>query len=337
MTVDPTRWPLPGRGTPTSPVWSSRTFEDELAQWCAGVLGAEVRLQQHKIRFWSAVWRVEGASEVYYAKQNCPGQAFEAGLLPLLGRLSDRVVPCTAVDAERGLLLTPDQGPVFGDVVGDDPGAWVDLAREGALLQRELVDHVDALEAAGCTRLGPAEAASYLATRVEQYADLPSTDRRRLSPDDAAALRGLLPEVQRWAEELSSVGLPLSLNHNDLHGNNVFSVGGHLLFFDFGDAVVSDPLSVLLVTLRVLREHLSCADDDPRITRVADAALEVWSDLAPITELRAVLPASLQLGKLARSESWLRCLRSVTDEEDAELGDAATSWLRSLATSPFAS
>ena len=103
------------------------------------MLGCEVRLESHKVRCWSAVWRVVTGDAVYYAKQNCPGQAFEATLLPLIASLSPRVVPVTAFDAERGFLLTADQGPVFGETVGDDLEPWVAIAREGALLQRELV------------------------------------------------------------------------------------------------------------------------------------------------------------------------------------------------------
>jgi hypothetical protein len=299
------------------------------------VLGCEVRLQSHKVRCWSAVWRVVTDDAVYYAKQNCPGQAFEATLLPLIAGLSRRVVPVAAFDTGRGFLLTPDQGPVFGETVGDDLEPWVAIAREGALLQRELVGHADDLERAGCTLLGAAEAASYVATRTEQYAALPVGDRRRLDNEGATALRRLLPEVERWADQVLALGLPLTLNHSDLHEHNVFAVDGSLRFFDFGDAVVSEPLSVLLTTLRVLRYVLDCATDDPRLAAVSDAALDVWSDLAPVGAMRAALPAALQLGKVARSESWARCWPSVTDEEDVEFGGHATGWLRELGAPPL--
>ncbi len=79
-----------------------------------------------------------------------------------------------------------------------------------------------------------------------------------------------------------------------------------------------------------LQFHLDCAADDPRLTQVTEAALEVWSDLAPLAELRAALPAALQLGKLARSESWARCLTTLTDDELAEFGDSASHWLAEI-------
>ena len=111
--VRPDLWPLLDRGAPVSPVWESDAFADEMRSWCSEVLDRDVQLEVQKIRGWSAVWRVTDGRDVWFAKQNCPGQAFEAALLGVLSRLSDRVVPVTAVDLARGFLLTPDQGPVL--------------------------------------------------------------------------------------------------------------------------------------------------------------------------------------------------------------------------------
>jgi hypothetical protein len=204
------------------------------------------------------------------------------------------------------------------------------VAHEGALLQREVAPHLSDLEGAGLRRLGPAEATTYVATRVEQYAALPEGDPRRLEHEGAARLRAALPEVEAWADQLLALGLPLTLVHNDLHAHNVFSVDGRMRFFDFGDAMLGDPLSELLVVVRSLMFRLECEPEDPRLARVSEATLEVWSDLAPPSALRSALAAGLQLGKLARSESWLRCLGNLTDAETAEFGDAATYWLQAI-------
>ncbi len=339
MTADPRAprhdlWPLPARGAPVSPVWSSPEFEAELADWCRAALGTDVHLQVVKVRCWSAVWRVLTDDGVYFAKQNCPGQSFEAALMQVLGRLSHRVVPVTAVDLDRGFLLTPDQGPVMRESVGDDVYTWCAVVREGALLQRDVAAHVEELERAGGRRLGAAEAATYVVTRLEQFASLPDGDPRRLDPDASTRVRAALPDLDGWVEQVLAPGLPVTLNHGDLHSNNVFALEAGMRFFDFGDAVLSDPLCVLLATLSSMRFHLDCGPDDPRMARVADAAIEVWSDLAPATELRAALVPSLQLGKLARSESWLRCLTNPTEEEMREFGDAAAFWLLELASPP---
>ena len=137
------------------------------------------------------------------------------------------------------------------------------------------------------TRLRPEESVDYLSARIEQYAGLPADDPRVLTPDVADRLRAHLPVVRRWAEEVAALGLPLTLNHNDLHENNVFDVDGRLRFFDFGDALVTEPLGVLLIPLNILGEKLEADGDDPRLWRVVDAALEVWSDLVAGRETSA--------------------------------------------------
>jgi hypothetical protein len=208
------------------------------------------------------------------------------------------------------------------------------LAREAAELQRTLVEHREALLDAGMTELRPEDAAGYLAARVEQYAALAAGDPRRLAPDVAEEVRARLPDVRRWAEEVAALGLPITLNHNDLHENNVFDAGDRLRFFDFGDSLLTEPLGVLLIPLNILGEKLGADSDDPRLWRVADAAIEVWTDLVPRRALTAVLPAALQLGRLGRVESWVRTQPSLADEELAEWGPVAATWLGTLRAQP---
>jgi hypothetical protein len=324
---------LPARDVSLSSRWTTDEFRDELRDWCERQLGPVTTMEQHKLRGWATVWRVTTADGSWFAKQNCAGQLFEQPLMALLARLApDRVVPVRAEG--EGFLLTPDQGPVFHETAGDDLANWVRLARDAALLQRELVPHLDEVIAVGATSLAPRETHDYVAARVEQYAGLPEGDPRRLGDDVAGLLRAHLPVVRRWAEQVAELGLPLTLNHNDLHENNVFDVDDRLLFFDFGDALVTEPLGILLVPLNILGDKLQAPADDPRLWRVADAALEVWSDLVPAARLRAALPAALQLGRLGRVESWVRCQPALSDEQLAEWGPVAATWLGTLLAEP---
>jgi len=234
----------------------------------------------------------------------------------------------------NGFLLTPDQGRVFSETAGGDLESWVRLARAAAVLQRDLVPHGVTLGELGVPVLRPEEAPDYVAARVEQYAALSTADARRLAPDVADRLRAHLPVVRRWAEEVVALGLPLTLNHNDLHEKNVFDVEGRLRFFDFGDALVTEPLGLLLIPLNVLGEKLGADGDDPRLWRVADAALEIWGDLVPTAALRRALPAALQLGRAGRVESWVRCQPSLSDDELAEWGPVAAAWLGTFDADP---
>jgi hypothetical protein len=314
--------------------WSRDAFRAELTSWIAGTVGEPTVLEPVKIRPWATVWRAETAGEVFFAKQNCSTQAYEARLVVRLNDLAARhVVPVAAADPGRDLLLTPDQGPVLGEST-DDVGAWCRVAAAGAQLQLELARYAEHLVDAGLTTLAPGDCGAYVEARLDAFAALPDGDPRAMDPGDLAAVRALLPTVAAWAEQVAALGLPLTLCHNDLHGNNVFDRGGVLRFFDFADALVMEPLAALLIPIHGLAQALGAGPDDPRLHRVADAALEVWTDHATAAELRAALPAALQLARLARTESWIRCTAPMDDAELARWGGAAAYWFASLTEEP---
>jgi hypothetical protein len=322
--------------------WATAAFEAELREWVVEVLGGlgveVVSLERVLLRPWSTVWRARGNDGVdYWAKQNCKHQGFEARLLQVLDQLSpDRVVPVVAIDGDRGLHLVPDQGQVLAETIApDDVDAWCRVVTQAMDLQRDLTGVEGRLVAAGITTMRTADAADYVAVRTGQLSGLPEGDPRRLPGNVASALKELVPTVAGWTEQLAALAIPETLVHNDLHANNVFAVAdGRLRFFDFGDAVLAQPLSALMIPLNILSHRFQAPNDDPRLRRVADAGLEVWSDVVPVSQLRSALPAALQLGRLARAESWLRVCATLTDEELAEYGDAAAWWLGSLRSPP---
>lgn len=317
----------------TSAVWSGEEFLAGLRAFVSDAVGEDATVEPVGRQPWSAVWRVHAASGTSYAKQNCPGQAHEARLVAELARLApDQLVPVLAADPDRDLLLTADLGPTL-DVrgCGGDVATWCRVVAEAAALQRRLVATGLATR---LTVLDPADASTYVADAVGRLAALPPEDPRRLAPDLAHRLERLLPTVDHWADQVEELDLPLTLVHNDLHAANVVPSEGTLRFFDFGDAVVGDPLGNLLMPLVAAQRALGAPDDDPRLRRIADAGLEAWSDLAPLPALRGALPASLQLARLARVESWRRCVASMTAAERAELGWAPARWLAMLLDAP---
>ena len=233
--------------------WQSDEFLAELADWVGAEVGHVRSLESAKLRVWAGVWRADTASGVHYAKQNCQLQSFEATVVPVLAELSPhRVVPVTATDPDRGLLLTPDQGPVFADTVGEDLDAWGAVVAASARLQREVAPAVDRLSGAGMATLAPADAEAYVERRVEELASLPSGHPMALASDRAAALQALRPTIAEWVDQVASLDLPVTLNHSDLHGHNVFKVGEDLRFFDFADSMLTEPLGALLIPLNVL-------------------------------------------------------------------------------------
>lgn len=278
--------------------WQSPEFRDELQQWVEESAGPVVAMEQAKLRPWATVWQVGTEDRLFYAKQNCPGQLFEAELVALLAELAPAyVLPVTAVDPVRGLLLTPEQGQVFGDSVAeDDLDAWTRLVVRAMELAHAVAPHADDLAGTGLTRC-----------RVPAHVE---------------------DVVRRCLDEVGALGLPETLVHNDLHEHNAFDRPDGLIFFDFADAVLGHPLSGLLVPLGVLAHRLGNPDPhDPRLLQVADAALEVWSDRATTRELRAALPSALRLGCLGRAESWARVTPDLRGADVQEFGDAADYWI----------
>jgi len=320
----------------SSAVWRSEAFAAELRAFVAAAVGEPTVFEQRKIRPWGAVWRVEAGGAVYFAKQNCPGQAHEAGLVSALARIAPSyVVPVVAADPGRDLLLTLDLGSTLFELGGDhDVDTWCRIVRDAALLQRAVVPHADEL---GLTQMPPECATTYVGDAIGRLGALPVGDPRRLTGDVAERLRALLPTIERWSDQVADLDLPLTLNHNDLHAANVVapeSPDEPLRFFDFGDAVVAEPLAALLIPLNVSSRDLDAGPDDLRLRRIADAALEVWTDLVPPRALRAALPAALQLARLARVESWRRCMVTMTTEEREEFGSAPAEWLGTLVEDP---
>ncbi|UUZ58981.1 SseB family protein [Nocardioides sp. B-3] len=253
--------------------WTTEPFLEELRAWIESSVGRVRTLEQAKLRAWAGVWRVTTVDGVFYAKQNTDGRAFEAALVAELAALAPgHVVPVAAVDRERGLLLTVDRGTVFAETVADDdPDARIRLVTRAMELAGIVAPAMPVLVTAGLS-----EAPGH-------------------------------PSVAAEIEQVDALGLPISISHNDLHGHNAFDTPGGLRFFDFADSVAANPLSGLLVPLNEIAYFLGePPPDDARLRRVADAALEVWSDVVPIDELRAALPAALRLGRLGRAESRRR-------------------------------
>ena len=252
------------------------------------------------------MWRAETASGTYFAKQNTPPQAFEARLLSLLGELApDYVVPVVAADLDRDLLLTPDQGTVLGDTLADaSEDDLLPVIRrmlgEAAQLQREVAPHAERLADAGLERLAPADVLPYVQQRLDEFSSLPVGDPRSFETGAPISSRRSLPSIAAAVDQVSALGLPLTLHHNDLHTFNVFEVDGRMRFFDFGDAMLSEPLGRAHGAARRGRPAPRAdrrRPTDPRARRRRTRGLE--RPVAPLSELRAALPAALRLARLA--------------------------------------
>lgn len=302
----------------TPAVWSTPEFEDELRDWMTPHTGAVRSLVRVKDRPWSGVWRVDAEAGTYYVKQNCPGQQQEARIVSVLSRVAPTlIVAPVALDEGHDLLLTEDAGLTYRDALAAGEAlSWSEMLRDAMLLARASVPVVDELR---LTVLAPGGIRMFIERSAAEW-EIPA----QLHADIARAV-----EVAGAAgDRLAALGLPLAMNHNDLHDANAFVIDGQARFFDFGDAVASDPLTALRIPLGVYARSVDAAEDDPRVLSVADAALEVWSDLAPMSALRAALSDAHRLAAVARAESWHRVITSMPVEfVPDDYRDADADWL----------
>lgn len=313
--------------------WATQEFSDALQAWVEQAVGP-VRLERWRSRPWAALWKAYTADGLFFAKQGAPATRFEAGLAAFLAeRLPDLFVPVAASDPATGLLLTPDQGEPFGHEA-TDAAVWEQLVRGWALVQRDLAGEVGGLAALGVPLLLPEQVPDLVRSRTTVLAGLPQDDPRRLPAASARRLEAALPDLEADVAQVAALGLPASLNHDDLNGGNVFVERGEQLrvrFFDLGDALVTEPMGALHVPLASYADLLGAPVTDPRVQRLVEVWVEVWDDLAPAAELRATLPAALRLARLGRHEVWWRVMEPVLPEDVGPHGAQAASWLASLA------
>ena len=312
------------------------------AQWRAGALEwVDKRLSergmqrtgevaQPHIYPWSTALRIPTTDGVVWFKAAARGGAYEVALLEVLARVvPEDVLPPLALDPHRGWSLLPDGGTTLRswlDGRGPDKRikAWESVFPMYADLQRRTVPALDELLAAGVPDLRP----SAVPAAVQQLVaidDVPAELRERLVV--------LQPLIVDACLRLAADGLPATLQHDDLHENNVLLVDGspgHYRIFDFGDASIAHPLGTWLVTSRSLTYHAGWAPDGPELARLRDVYLEAFSDLAPLGTLRESLRIAYDVASIGRVLSWQRALLDATPEEAAPWRDNVVGWIEEL-------
>lgn len=246
---------------------------------------------------WSTVWRLDGD---LWLKQPKGAWRFEVPLtVALASRWPDRVPEI--VDHGDDWLLTRDAGV---RIAVEDP-LWLDAVRRYVELQQGEAAHADEHVAAGVPD-------RRLATLPEWYAQLVDDVRDE-------TLRRFAPRFAELCAELASRGIPETIQHDDFHDGQIFVRDGRYLFFDWGDACVSQPFFTLSVTLEgVLRWGLDDIEDSVDIAPFRDAYLEPFERYATRAELVEATSVAFRLGWLSRalSNHELDVALGVQDERD---------------------
>ena len=224
-------------------------------------------------RPWSTVYRVPVEGGVVWFKACNEVQAFEPRLsAELHSRWPGLVGEVLAYDEGNAWLLLADAG----DLIGPATEPWLELLPRYAELQRGEAEHASEHLANRVPGLA-------VATLPERYAELLEHDLPVELPRET--------HFEQLCDELAAAGLPETIQHDDLHRNNVYERNGRLRLLDWGDSSVSHPFFSLVVTFRLVAES----------SRLRDAYLEPWG-----AGLEQVFELALRVGAVAYAIAWAR-------------------------------
>jgi hypothetical protein len=312
------------------PSWTDVNWLAEAHAWIHTRLGdVDERvtgdIEQPHVRLWSTVLRVPSTAGVQWFKANAPPLAYEAGVVELLARLRPDLVPgLVATDRERGWMLMADGGERLREIVERerDLDRWLDVLPQYAALQLATAGHGDALVALGTPDRRLAVLPSQYAALVEEVEGLSADQRARLRAHDVSGM----------CERLRAVGIPETIQHDDLHDGQVFVRDGHYLFFDWADACVSHPFSTMAVTLEgVLSWGLDDVEGSLDVTPFRDAYLQSFASYAGREALEEGHAIALRLGWISRALSVDLFARWLPTGERAEWDDRIRERLRMFA------
>lgn len=282
--------------------WSDPRWRADADAWIharVAELGAVVTgvIEQPHLRAWATVLRVPTDRGSLWFKANAPAKAYEAAVVELLAaRRPDAVPGLVAVDRRRGWLLMADGGTRLRELVEAecDLGRWLAVLPRYARLQLDLAPERVELLAAGAPDRGLERLPDLYRELLGGLDWLPAHQLDRL--------RRLAGWVDTNCATLARLGVPETIQHDDLHDGQVFVRDGDYLFFDWGDACVAHPFLTMAVTLEgVLSWGLDDVADSVDVTPFRDAYLEPFATVADPVELAAGLAIALRLGWLSRA------------------------------------
>jgi hypothetical protein len=306
-------------------LWTSRAFVEEARAWVAVQLAPRgIRLTGEwalpHARVWSSTIRFETTEGRVWFKVNANGTAYEAALVALLRELRPGLAPqVLAHDDAQAWSLTRDGGPVLRSIAEPDAlwGYWGRLLPRYAEAQLTLAEHKRRLVTTGIPDRGPAQLPVECRRLLDVLAARPTEDGG-LTREEAFALQNLLPVFDDRCAELAASPMRDSLQHDDLHSNNVCWPGesgdvSSARIIDWGDASVGHPFGTMLATVNSIAFHAGVRDDhrmdDPRLLRILDAYLEPFAALGSREELLRWVALARSTGCMTRALSWERALQ----------------------------
>lgn len=309
--------------------WTARAWLAEAHEWIeqrlAG-LGARRTgpIEQPHVRPWSTAMRVPTSAGDLWFKANAPLLRYEASVVQILSRVRPDLVPeLVGVEPERGWMLMRAGGERLREVVAEERrlDRWLDVLPLYAELQLAAAPRAEELVALGTPDLR-------LASLPRVYSRLVG-ETEGLSPEQRNRLIDRAADVEAMCRELAELGVPETIQHNDLHDGQVFVSGDRSLVFDWGDSCVSHPFTTMSVTLEgLLAWGLDDVEGSVDTTPFRDAYLEPFSGREGREDLARGMASALRLGWICRAAVTLPLALALDGAPRDQLLDQVRTQLR---------
>ncbi len=282
--------------------WSDPIWRLDADAWIDAEL-ARLRLvrageiDQSHMRPWSTVMRIPTDAGDIFFKANAAPERYEAPLIAqLVRRRPDCAPELLATHPDRGWMLLADAGTMLRELIERerDLTRWREVLPLYAGVQLDLMSDVDELLALGV----PDMRLEVLPTLVEEM--LGELDADVVSEHDRLA--AMQPTIAEMCDELASVGVPETLQHDDFHDGQVFVREGRYRLLDWGDACISHPFFTLAVTLDgVIAWGVDDVEGSAETTEYRDAYLGPFEAFGTRSDLVAASALARRLGWLCRA------------------------------------
>lgn len=308
----------------------------EAEEWARSQL-AVTQLTPFRSRPWADVWRVSTDDGTWWLKVNGAATTYEPRLLAQLAELDSDLVPECLVHPWQPWALIVDAG---GPVAARDPVPGLDEQVEfwcvllGGYAELQQQFGAGSRPDTGMPDFSP----DRLLERFDEVLGDEVWFNRAVAPqltvDQMLRIRRARPLLSEAVDRLRD-GRPATVQHDDLHQNNVLvppagPLAGRII--DWGDAVRAHPFGTMLVTLRSLADGWAVPPDDRRLRRVRDAYLEPWRTRGEsVAELVSELDLVVRTAGLTRAAGWIRALGTPDAGMALDMADGPSTWMLRVA------
>ena len=294
-----------------------KTNNDSIFTWAKSQLdkaGIEQQGEFEAIRDmpWAEVYRLPTSEGPMYLKQPAEDFDIEAHLLDALSKHFSTGTPkLLAADAGTGCFLLSDSGVELRNQF--DIGVLNKALAIYAEIQVDLSNQIEALEALNLPDFMPADFKEIYELLLEEQSYLQSCG---LSEDELKKLPQLTGKLEAICQQIDSYKVPCSIEHSDLHDNNILIHDGEPTIIDWGESVISHPFFSLFICLFSLNKQHGIGAGSSDYVQIRDAYLAHWTQFENEERLLELFELVAKIHTLKHAFSLYRCV--LADEADQE-------------------